>query len=497
MKYLRWNYYYYFQNSDLHQKARDLRLDVTKLTTALSFAEKASEQYKYQLQLEIKSKEELLESKDKEVEMLKERTRAKLNEVQIELDIKDAEIESLKDQLNTKQVYLQKIEQSLNSDISRLEKKLAAQTKLYDEIALQHTNTTVQAHAAHLKHQEDVKLLKQKMQDQQATIDSINSYIEKQEKDLLDNYLATSYDEEINTWENYSPRRSWVIDTKSSGSFFNDGDDLSVNSNYRSNSVRHSNRNYSSVLSSQIVEDEGQELSPMYSSSKASPFGVGGDFFSPPKKVFSQHSICEKDTERSRQLYESLTYGLKLSTTWMEHILQEDQQVRKCLINQATVIRRQSNQTANTMHELMEQNEQLSEQTAELQNTLKFSQEKFDAVQSRLQKVQKEFEELGKEYFRVMKTEQSASSKMNMLEQNLTDIKMQNNKASVLLSNTQHDVQELKFKNLQLQGGLEESAECYAVLKTKYDILLQERDILSAERDEIFKRFLPSYNMKK
>ncbi len=470
---------------------------MTKLTTALSFAEKASEQYQYQLQLEIKSKEELIETKDKEVDMLKERTRAKLNEVQIELDIKDAEIESLKDQINTKQLYLQKIEQSLNGDISRLEKKLAAQTKLYDEIALQHTNTTVQAHAAHLKHQEDIKLLKQKLQEQQSTIDSISSYVEKAEKDLLDNYLATSYDEEINTWENYSPRRSWVIDTRSSGSFFNDGDDVSVSSNYRSNSVRNSSRTYSNLLSTQVGEEEGHDLSPMYSSSKFSPFFGGADPVSPQKKVSLQTYICEKDTESNRQLYESLTYGLKLSTTWMEHILHEDQEVRKCLMNQVAVVRRRSNQSTNALHELLENNQQLSEQSNELRNTLKFSQEKFDAVQSRLQKLQRDYEDLGKEYFRVMKTEQSASSKMNILEQNLTDIRLQNDKANVLLSNTQHDVQDLKFKNLQLQGSLEESAECYAVLKTKYDLLLQERDILSAERDEIIKRFLPSYGLKK
>lgn len=495
-------------------------MDITKLTASLAFAEKANEQYQYQLQIEIKAKEDTIETKEKEMELLKAKTRSKMNDIQIELDIKDAEIESLKDQLNSKGLFVTKIEQSLNNDIARLEKKLAAQTKLYEEISLQCTNTTVQAHATYLKHQEEVKTLKQKLQEQQTIIDSINNYIERQEKELIDDYCSPQCDEDTTSIWGSSPRHnSWTPKQHhhNNSTFFNDTDDVSLYSLQRTDSFRSSsmnnmnmNRVHSSTLSVYTTmeeEEEGKDSpSPSLSIlSKSSP-NVGYSYSSSsepyhnikksPNKTSNKYSLLDYDKEQqdaSQITFESILYGLQLSTTWMEHTIREEKLLRTQLINHTMKTKRQQNQTIYSISELNDEKELLTEQQYHLQKSLEFSNDKFHSVQTRLTSLQKEYEELSKEYYRTVKSEQISIAQMNKMEQAVMDMKLQNDKINVFLTHNQNDLQELKYKNLQLQHNIEECNENYYALQTRYDLVHQEKDILIVERDELMKRFLPSY----
>jgi len=55
----------------------------------------------------------------------------------------------------------------------------------------------------------------------------------------------------------------------------------------------------------------------------------------------------------------------------------------------------------------------------------------------------------------------------------------------------------MKYNKLQLQGNIEELQETISAMTIRYEILYQEKEILSVERDEMIKRFLPSYGQRK
>jgi predicted phage tail protein len=104
---------------------------VTKLTSALSISETTNQKLQHQLQMEIKTREEALEAKDQEIDAMRDRLRAKTNEMQLEVDMKDSELAAALEAVQAKDIHIMKMEQTLKSDLSRLEKKLANQVGLF------------------------------------------------------------------------------------------------------------------------------------------------------------------------------------------------------------------------------------------------------------------------------------------------------------------------------------------------------------------------------
>lgn len=111
-------------------KIRELKFENSKLVSEITFAEQVKTSLIQQNQLDKSTYDEIIESKEKEISSLNDRMKIKVNELTVDLDIKDAEIESLNDQMNSKQVFITKLEQTFQSDISRVEKKLANQVSL-------------------------------------------------------------------------------------------------------------------------------------------------------------------------------------------------------------------------------------------------------------------------------------------------------------------------------------------------------------------------------
>jgi chromosome segregation ATPase len=108
---------------------RDLKLEITRLTSQITFLEQSNLSVEQDLYSERKKTEEILETKEIEINSLQEKLRMKINECDYEAETKNAEIESFTEQLNAKQLFINKLEQSFHADNSRLEKKVAAQVR--------------------------------------------------------------------------------------------------------------------------------------------------------------------------------------------------------------------------------------------------------------------------------------------------------------------------------------------------------------------------------
>jgi rubrerythrin len=106
---------------------RDLKLEITRLTSQITFLEQSNLSVEQDLYSERKKNEEISETKEIEINSLQEKLKMKINECDYEAETKNAEIESFNEQLNAKQLFINKLEQSFHADNSRLEKKLAAQ----------------------------------------------------------------------------------------------------------------------------------------------------------------------------------------------------------------------------------------------------------------------------------------------------------------------------------------------------------------------------------
>jgi chromosome segregation ATPase len=101
------------------------------LNARITVLDQSKQSIEHDLFLEQKKCEEISESKDSEIRSLQEKLRTKVNEYSVDVDIKAAEIESLNDQLNAKNAFISKLEQNLQADTSRLEKKLSTQVNRF------------------------------------------------------------------------------------------------------------------------------------------------------------------------------------------------------------------------------------------------------------------------------------------------------------------------------------------------------------------------------
>lgn len=173
------------EKMDLLNKMRDSKLEITKYQSEITFLQQNLLKVEQENELNKNQYDELLLAKDKEIELIQYRNKMKINDLNLEIEMKDTELESFKDQLQQKQTFLIRFEQSYSSDMNRLEKKLFHQTKLADELSVENNNLYLQMQSLHHKYNEEIRQLKQKNQELQHSIDSINNYIEDKEKELF------------------------------------------------------------------------------------------------------------------------------------------------------------------------------------------------------------------------------------------------------------------------------------------------------------------------
>ena len=121
------------QASEFSHKNRELRLEITKLTSTLSVLENDNLKLQKSLDEEVKLREEVQDCTSKEINKLRLEVKVNVEKLKSSVQSLEAELQSSKDQLVGKQTLIQKLEQSLASDTTRLEKKLAYQVDTVSE----------------------------------------------------------------------------------------------------------------------------------------------------------------------------------------------------------------------------------------------------------------------------------------------------------------------------------------------------------------------------
>jgi hypothetical protein len=518
---------------------------MAKLAVSLSFNEDLSKNLQNQLKTEIKLREDTVDVKNQEIEGLKEKARLKMADIQVEMDIKDAEIESLHDQINQKTMFIAKMEQSYGSDIGRLEKKLAAQSKLCEELSLENHNSALQAQIVAQKHSDEIKALKHKIQEQQSAFDLINAYVEQQqlqhqEEQYQDNDTRSSVlsfgDSYYGDYSPYSRTGSMLSSYRPSLAINTDADDVSMSGTSTLNTpmdkspfffsdhphdhsdyvqeqpgtnVTHDTRRSGLSVSIDLNHNTvNHTLSMSEHNAVHTPVPTpqpGID--SPPRfHSFTHRSTNQLSTFQKEEIFNSLDidqsrydqilYGLTLATSIMECNLEQEKQLRNFLIKSEYNYLEKVNGQQYQIDKLLESEKQLQDIQMQLQDSLKFNQTSQSSLQQRYIELESKYNEQMKEFYRVNKQEKVGNIHVQNLESSVREQKVLMEKVKTDLSQQELECQDLRLRHFESEGRLEHALEQYKLLQTFCEVLQQEKSLLTKEKDDLLTKcnFLISQN---
>ncbi len=504
---------------------------MAKLAVSLSFNDELNKTLQNQIKTEVKLREETLEAKSKEIEILKEKARSKVNEMQVELDIKDAEVESLRDQLNQKLLFVAKMEQSYGSDVARLEKKLAVQSRLCEELSVENHHAALQAQVALQKHNEDVKILKQKIQEQQAAFDTINSYVEQQhlehsEERYEENETRISLISNGGSYGGeYSPNSradSMISSYYPAITMVGDGDELSVTSivntpleraNFKMSDmqittddmqshlphhdIKRSGLSVSIDLNQNTVNDTIDSLSAMNTIN--TPVPSQSISSTPATTLRSKHNHAEngefsvRDTNFDQlhidqSYYDQLLYSLTLATNIMEFNLQQERQLRSFFIKSEYGYLEKMNAQQYQLEKLVESEKSLQDMQTQLHDSLRFHQLSQSTLQQRHSELETKYNEHMKEFYKLNKQEKVGNIHSQSLETVIREQKVLLEKFKTDLSRQELESQDLRLRHMETEGQLEHNKEQYKLLQTLFEVIQQEKSILHKEKEELSRR---------
>eukprot|EP00981_Chlorochromonas_danica_P012553 scaffold5146_cov164-Ochromonas_danica.AAC.2 len=512
--------------SVLKDEMRELRLEITQLTSASSFAESQIQKLQNELQLEMKAREEAVETKETELQAIRERMRSRVNELQAEIQGKELELKSALDEVQAKQNHFQKIEQSLSLDLTRAENKLNNQIKKNEELKKENSRIAISIHAMQFKHQEEVKALKAKISELQSSLDSIGNYLKKQQEELLDNNHENDHGPYLDDFDMYyfdSPmsraglmkmRRVGSeadLDAGTYGSFLRRESDIfqkSLTSRSGSNTNLLASAHLNAYLRPTATSGDVEFDYPF-----VEDISISSEKKSRPSKLqvrvaTSPHYIDEgssssigEDTDLLAEMvqdqYQQVTeysaqllYGLNVATTLMEFSLKEGQLIRLVAAEERQSLWDQKRQDELLIGKFHDNEEFLMESRDQLKTSLEHAEQRINILENRCSQLECEFQTLQKEFFRVSKAEKVSSSQAHRFEQLQLDYKAQLDKVKLDLLRQQQDNSELKLKNLQLTGRLDEAGEKHHVLEERLDILRQEVDILTGEKENLMRQVI-------
>lgn len=117
------------QNADLSQKLRDARLENTRVTSMNSVLEQKYQKMQQELSEVSLSKEEHQAAQKAELKARMDQFDSTRRSLQTQLELAQRELACAKEELEKKAALLTKIEQTYQSDLARIEKKLAYQVR--------------------------------------------------------------------------------------------------------------------------------------------------------------------------------------------------------------------------------------------------------------------------------------------------------------------------------------------------------------------------------
>lgn len=200
----------------------------------------------------------------------------------------------------------------------------------------------------------------------------------------------------------------------------------------------------------------------------------------------------EEAEQPTRETMSRLLEGLNVATLLMEHAIKEERILREGLMNERVRQDSRHQESAVTLTRLQDQGEYLQESKQQLQSTVTFFERKIEQLQQRCSTLEQENLSLNENYHRSLGQERLQALKIEKLEQQYKEVKTKLDAARLELQRQGQALTDMRLANVKLEGKVEEFEEKVNAAETRLLLARQEISILTAEKDELMRRFLPN-----
>jgi hypothetical protein len=194
----------------------------------------------------------------------------------------------------------------------------------------------------------------------------------------------------------------------------------------------------------------------------------------------------------TKETLSRLIDGMNLATVLMEHSLKEDQMIRERLLSEGVRHDARHHDDFVTVTRLQDRTQYLEESKQQLQTAVQFCDGKIEQLQQRCNNLEQENSLLNENYHRSVGQEKLQELTIKKLDQQNKEIKARLDAVRSELQRQTQSFTELRLENLKLEGKVEEYDEKVNAAETRLLLARQEISILTAEKDELIRRFLPN-----
>lgn len=497
------------------------------MSSSLTVSDEHCSQLKRKYAEELAAKEEQLASQQADFRTRQEQTDARCMAALASQDKLQLELTAALEQIDAKAAIITRLEHTLSADTLRLEKKIHAQNKHNEDMAVELTNANAHMHVVCTKHLEEVKALKHKIAELQGIVDAVNKHIEEQVAELCDRpedddgsggfHSPSSYYYRDSMCSTYSRHDSFA------GSEFSPMVERGVSFILGPRRTlpeffgdQTPNRDYAEAASTPLTIDGATEIDEAGVETKRdldfSPAPRGnhtGAGVSPMKSALknSQTKNINKgplaietinatsapsfgtDDAPSPQ-FQRLYAAMKMLTTSLTHSIQEDRILRSFTLDQQFKLMDSAQTSVATIQYLEDKREYLEEKAASQQDSLQFSKDLERRTAERVAQAEAEYQQLKSQYLVCVRSEQAAMGNAAKFEQMYLDLRLQLDRVRKEKKQYMDSGMDSTVKCLELEAKIEEGVEAYSVLQSQFQLLQQELGVLKVERDELMKRFL-------
>lgn len=512
----------FVQNAELAQKVKDSRWKLIKMSSSLTVSEEHNQQLKRKYDEDLTAKEEALSAQQADFRTRQEQTDAKCMAALAAHDKIQQELAAALEQVDAKVAVITRLEHTLSADTARFEKKIHAQSKHNEDMAVELTNANAQMHVVCNKHIEEVRTLKHKIADLQGIVDAVNKHIEEQVAELCDrpddegsgspqSPGNSSYYYRDSMCSGYSRHDSFAGDFSpmvDRGVSFILGPRRNLPDLFGDQTP---NRDYAEAANTPLtidgateIDEAGNEVkrdldfspaprshsngaSPIKSALKSSQTKTSkGPLAIETSASAASYGLSDEPSPQFQRLYAAMS----LLTTTLTHSIGEDRILRNFTMDQQFKLMDRTQTDSVTIQYLEDKQEYLEEKCAAQQDSLQFSKELEGRTAERVAVAEAEYQQLKNQYLVCVRNEQAALGNAAKFEQMYLDLRLQLDRVRKEKKQYMDSGMDTNVRCLELEAKIEEDVEAYSVLQSQFQLLEQELGVLKVERDELMKRFL-------
>lgn len=491
------------------------------MSSSLTVSEEHNQQLKRKYDEDLTAKEDALSAQQADFRARQEQADAKCMTALAAHDRIQQELAAALEQVDAKVAVITRLEHTLSADTARFEKKIHAQSKHNEDMAVELTNANAQMHVVCNKHIEEVKTLKHKIADLQGVVDAINKHIEEQVAELCDR------PDDEGSGSPHSPGNSSYYYRDSLGSAYSRHDsfagDFSPMVDRGVSFYLGPRRNLPDLFGDQTPNRDYTEATTPLTIEGATEIDEAGNEvkrdldFSPAPRSHSNGVSPIKSALKSSQTKSNTgplaietsagmaSFGLSdepspqflrlhaamsMLTTSLTHSINEDRILRNFTLDQQFKLMDRTQTDSVNIQYLEDKQEYLEEKCAAQQDSLQFSRELEGRTAERVAVAEAEYQQLKNQYLVCVRNEQAAIGNAAKFEQMYLDLRLQLDRVRKEKKHYMDSGMDTNVRCLELEAKIEEDVEAYSVLQSQFQLLEQELGVLKVERDELMKRFL-------